>query len=191
MLSGKWWVLVPAIRMADDSMKIVVGIFALLLAAPLVAQETLVLPPQLNQVAKAHHCSPVVTFVTDEESNQATPFGLRYESHYGPLKTLLAAWCTKDTSKPKGAYTLLIWAEREDQPLRSCPDEIPNVKRIGRPSLDVWPKIPHDFVIMDTGERLSVRETQVMFGVENHLPEGVDYYACVAGRWAHYSPEKN
>jgi len=50
--------------------------------------------------------------------------------------------------------------------------------------------VPHDFVMMDTGERLSVRETRVMFGVENHLPEGVDYYACVAGRWAHYSPEQ-
>jgi len=37
---------------------------------------------------------------------------------------------------------------------------------------------------------LRVRETRVMFGVENHLPEGVDYYACVVGRWAHYSPEK-
>jgi len=49
---------------------------------------------------------------------------------------------------------------------------------------------PHDFVMMDTGERLSVRETRVMFGVENHLPEGVDYYACLAGQWAHYSPEK-
>lgn len=176
--------------MAADFMKVVVAIIALLLALPLGAQETLVLPPQLSQVARAHHCSPVVTFVTDEESKQATPFGLRYESHYGPLKTLLAAWCMKDTSKPKGTYTLLIWAEREDQPLHSCPDEIPNVKRIGRPELEAWPMIPHDFVMMDTGERLSVGEKRVMFGVENHLPEGVDYYACVAGRWAHYSPVK-
>jgi hypothetical protein len=174
----------------DDYMKIVVAIFSVLLAVPLGAEEILVPPPQLNQVAKAHHCLPVVSFVADEESSQAAPFGLRYEFHYGPPKTLLAAWCTKDTSKPKGTYTLLIWAEREDQPLRSCPDEIPNLKRIGRPELDAWPMIPHDFVMMDTGERLSVRATRVMFGVENHLPEGVDYYACVAGRWAHYAPEK-
>lgn len=123
-------------------MKLVVAIFAILTAIPLSAEEILVPPPQLNQVAKAHHCS------------------------------------------------LLIWAEREDQPLRSCPDEIPNVKRIGRPELDAWPKIPRDFVMIDTGERLTVREPRVMFGVENHLPEGVDYYACVTGRWAHYSPEK-
>jgi hypothetical protein len=174
----------------NKHMKIVVGIVTALLAVPVGAQETLVPPPQLNQVAKAHHCLPVISFVQDEESSQAAPFGLRYESHYGPLKTLLAGWCAKDPSKPKPPYTLLIWAEREDQPLRSCPDEIPNVKRIGRPELDAWPKIPHEFVMMDTGERLSVRETRVMFGVENHLPEGVDYYACVAGRWAHYSPEK-
>jgi hypothetical protein len=171
-------------------MKFVVGMFAILLALRSGAEEILVAPPQLNEVAKAHHCVPVVSFVADEESSHAAPFGLRYESHYGPLKALLAGWCAKDASKPKGPYTLLIWAEREDQPLRSCPDEIPNVKRIGRPEIEAWPKIPHDFVIMDTGERLSVRQTRMMFGVENHLPDGVDYYACVVGRWAHYSPEK-
>jgi hypothetical protein len=171
-------------------MKIIVGVFTLLLAPPLGAQETLVPPPQLIQVAKAHHCLPIVRFVADEESSQAASFEIHYESHYGPLKALLAGWCTKDASQPKGPYTLLIWAERQDQPLRSCPDEIRNVQRIGHPIIEAWPKIPHDFVMMDTGERLMVRETSVMFGVENHLPEGVDYYACVAGRWARYSPEK-
>jgi hypothetical protein len=136
-------------------MKITVGIFGVLLAAPLGAQEILVPPPQLAQVAKAHHCLPVVSFVVDEESRQAASFEVHYEFHHGPPKALLAAWCTK-----------------------------------GHPAIDAWPKIPHDFVMMDTGERLSVRETRVMFGAENHLPEGVDYYACVVGRWAHYSPEK-
>ena len=171
-------------------MKIVVGIVALLLAVSLSAQETLVSPPQLFEVAKAHHCLPVTSFVADEESSQAAPFGIRYESHYGPLKTLLAGWCARDPSKLEPPYTLLIWAEREDQPLRSCPNEIRNLKRIGRPEPEAWPMmIPHDFVMLDTGERLSVREKRVMFGVENHLPEGVDYYACVSGRWAHYSPE--
>jgi hypothetical protein len=171
-------------------MKLVVTICAALLALPLAAQEILVPPPQLDQVAKAHHCSPIVSFVVDEESQQQASFKVHYESHYGPLKALLAGWCTKDVSKPKGPYMLLIWAERQDQPLRTCPDEIPNVNRIGHPVIEAWPKIPHDFVMMDTGERLSVRETRVMFGVENHLPEGVDYYACVIGQWAHYSPEK-
>lgn len=33
----------------------------------------------------------------------------------------------------EGTNTLLTWAEREDQPLRSCPDEIQNVTKIGRP----------------------------------------------------------
>jgi hypothetical protein len=45
-------------------------------------------------------------------------------------------------------------------------------------------------VMMDTGERLTVRESRIMFGVRNHLPWGKDFYACVAGRGAHYSPEK-
>jgi hypothetical protein len=171
-------------------MKVVVLISAVLLSLPLGAEEILVPPPQLDHVAKAHHCLPVVSLVVDEEAHQAASFEVHYEFHHGPPKALLAGWCTKDKSKPKGPYTLLIWAEREDQPLRTCPDEIPNVARIGHPSIDAWPKIPRDFVMMDTGERLSVRETRVMFGVENHLPEGVDYYACVVGRWAHYSPEK-
>jgi hypothetical protein len=171
-------------------MRIVVGMTAVLMVGRLGAQEILVPPPQLNQVGKAHHCSPIVRSVVDEESRQAASFDIRYEFDHGPPKALLAGWCTKDARKPNGPYTLLIWAERDDQPLRSCPDEIPNVKRIGRPELDAWPKIPHDFVMMDTGERLSDRKTRVMFGVENHLPEGVDYYACVIGRWAHYSPEK-
>jgi hypothetical protein len=172
-------------------MKIAVGLFAVLLAMALGAQETLVPPPQLDQVAKAHHCFPVVSFVVDEESHQAASFEVHYEFHHGPPKALLAGWCTKDASKPKGPYTLLIWAEREDQPLRSCPDEIPNIKRIGHPAIDAWPMIPHDFVMMDTGERLSVREARVMFGVENRLPGGVDYYACVAddGRTTH--PRRN
>lgn len=174
----------------DDCVKFVVGMFAVLLAVPLGAEEILVPPPQLNQVGKAHHCTPIVRSVVDEESRQAASFDIHFEFHHGPPKALLAGWCTRDASKPKGPYTLLIWAERADQPLRSCPDEIPNVQQMGQPAIDAWPKIPHDFVMMDTGERLSVRETRVMFGVENHLPEGVDYYACVVGRWAHYSPEK-
>lgn len=144
-------------------MKLVVAICAAWLALPLSAQETLVPPPQLNQVGKAHHCAPIVRFVADEESSQAAPFGLSYEFHHWPPKGLLAGWCTKDASKSNGPYTLMIWAERGDQPLRTCPNEIPNVKAIGRSAVGAWPMIPHDFVMMDTGERLSVRERQVMF----------------------------
>jgi hypothetical protein len=85
----------------------------------------LVLPPQVEDFAKAHHCQPVSGFVTDEESNQAAPFDFHYEFHNGPPKVLLAAWCTKDAPESKGTHTLLIWAERPDHPLRSCPDENP------------------------------------------------------------------
>ena len=49
--------------------------------------------------------------------------------------------------------------------------------------------VPHDFVMIDTGERLTVRESRIMFGVRNHYHSGNDFYACVAGRWARYSPE--
>jgi len=169
--------------------RIVLGMVGLLLAVPVGAQERLVPPPYLEDLAKAHHCVPVLGFVADEESSHAAPFELHYEFKYQPPKALLAGWCAKDAAKPK-AYTLLIWAERGDHPLRSCPDEIPNVRRIGHPLIGAWPMVPHDFVMMDTGERLGVKETRVMFGVQDHLPGGVDTYACVAGRWAHYSPEK-
>jgi hypothetical protein len=166
-----------------ECLRIVVGMIAVQLARISGSQERLVPPPHLEDLAKAHHCAPVLTFVADGESNHAAPYDLHYEFKYQPPKALLAGWCIKAAAKPK-TYTLLIWAEREDQPLRSCPDEIPNATRIGRPSIEARPMVPHDFVMMDTGERLTVRETGVMFGVENHLPEGVDYYACVAGRWA-------
>jgi hypothetical protein len=170
--------------------RIISAVFALLLTVPVGGQERLVLPPQVEQFARAHHCQPVSEFVTDEQSSQSAPFDLHYEFHYDPPKTLLAAWCTKDAPVAKGIYTLLIWAERPDHPLRSCPDEIPNVTRIGHPALDAGPMVPHDFVMMDTGERLTVRESRIMFGVRNHVAWGQDFYACVAGKWAHYSPEK-
>jgi hypothetical protein len=162
----------------------------ILVGAATMAQERLVPPPHLEDLAKAHHCVQVLGFVADEESNQAAPFDLHYEFKYQPPKTLLAGWCTKDAGKPNGPWTLLIWAEREGHPLRSCPDEIANVKRIGRPAIETWAMIPHDFVMMDTGERPGVKDIRMMFGVQNHLPGGIDYYACMAGRWARYAPER-
>jgi hypothetical protein len=46
------------------------------------AQETLVPPPQLDQVAKAHHCFPVVRFEADQESNQDASYDVHYEFHF-------------------------------------------------------------------------------------------------------------
>jgi hypothetical protein len=170
-------------------MRLFVGIIAFQLTVPLSAQERLVPPPHLEELAKAHHCAPVTSFVSDEESGHAAPFELHYELKYEPPKALLAGWCTKDSAH-SGPYTLLIWAEREDQPMRSCPDEIINLTRIGHPMINAWPMVPHDFVMMDTGDRLGLKETRVMFGVEIHSPGGVDYYACISGRWAHYLPQE-
>lgn len=152
-------------------------------------QEVLVLPPPVEEFAKAHNCNPVSDFVTDERSNKAPPYDFRYEST-DPPKVMLAAWCTNSAKTGKGAYTLLVWATRPDHPLRRCPAEISNVRVIGRPEMDVAPMVPHDFVLMDSGERLPVRESRIMFGVRNHLRSGNDFYACVAGRWAHYAPGK-
>jgi len=60
-------------------MRILVAIFATLLSATALGQKILVLPPPVEDVAKAHHCDPVSGFVTDEESNEASPFDFRYE----------------------------------------------------------------------------------------------------------------
>lgn len=171
-------------------MRIFSAVFAVLLTVPAGGQERLVIPPQVEEVAKAHHCQPVSAFVTDEQSSQAALFDLHYEFHFDPPKTLLAAWCTKDAPVSKGIYALFILAERLDHPLHSCPDEIPNVTRIGHPALDAAPMVPHDFVMMDTGERLTFRESRIMFGVRNHVAWGQDFYACFAGKGAHYLPEK-
>jgi hypothetical protein len=171
-------------------MRIFRAIFTFLLTVPAGGQERLILPPQVEEVARAHHCRPVTEFVTDEESSHAAPFEIRYEFKFEPPKAFLAAWCAKDAPASKVLSTLLVWAERPDHPLRSCPDEIPSATRIGHPTLDAGPMVPHDFVMIDTGERLTVRESRIMFGVRNHYHSGDDFYACVAGRWARYSPEK-
>jgi hypothetical protein len=100
-------------------MRIVSAFFAIMLTVPAGGQERLVLPPQVEDFAKAHHCQPVSGFVTDEESSQAAPFDFGYEFNHGPPKALFAAWCTKDAPESsKGTYTLLIWSERLDHPLR-------------------------------------------------------------------------
>jgi hypothetical protein len=171
-------------------MHILGTLFAVMLTLSVTGQERLVLPPHVAEFAKAHHCQPVLEFVADEESDHEAPYDFGYEFHHGPPKALFAEWCTRGTSASKGPYTLLIGAERSDHPLRSCPDEIPNRSRIGHPSIEAGPMIPHDFVMIDTGERLPVREPRIMFGVRNHVPRGSEFYACVAGKWAYYSPEK-
>ena len=96
-----------------------------MLTVPVGGQARLVLPPHLEDVAKAHHCRPVSGFVTDEESSEAAPYDFHYEFHYEPPKVLLAAWCTKEGPQSMGTYTLLIWAERPDHPLRSLGRERP------------------------------------------------------------------
>jgi hypothetical protein len=48
----------------------IVFVFVVLLPVLVGAQEMLVPPPQLLEVAKAHHCQPVISFVADEESSQ-------------------------------------------------------------------------------------------------------------------------
>lgn len=60
--------------------------FAVLLTVPAGGQERLVLPPQVEEIARAHHCQPVTEFVTDEESSHAAPFELRYEFKFDPPK---------------------------------------------------------------------------------------------------------
>jgi hypothetical protein len=170
-------------------MKSFVAILTVALSASALGQELLVLPPPVEDVAKAHHCDPISNYVTDEESSNATPFDFRYES-IDPPKFMLAAWCTSAEQKAKGTYTLLVWASRSDHPLRTCPAEIANVRAIGHPEMDAAPMIPHDFVFLDSGQRPTVRESRIMFGVRNHLRSGKDFYACVAGRWARYAPEK-
>lgn len=171
-------------------MRIVVVLLAVIVAGTAAGHVSiLVLPSQVRAFAKEHHCQPVTEFVLDEDSSEAAPYDFGYEFDHDPPAAQFAACCKKEGAQAKGTYTLLIGAERPDNPLHSCPDEIPNVSRIGRPSIEAAPMVPHDFVIIDTGERLTVRELRIMFGVRNSLPWGKDFFACVAGRWARYTPE--
>ena|ERR1700722_17685053 len=103
----------------------IVGMFLVsLLAVPASGQERLVLPPQLETFAKAHHCKPVSEFVTDEESSQATPFDLSYEFHHGPPKTLLAAW-------EMTHYSIDLSGWRRSRDGVACRTGPRNVRRLG------------------------------------------------------------
>jgi len=169
-------------------MRFAVAFFATSFFASAIAQERLILPREVEDLAKAHHCEPVSHDLESDDPTQLTPFDISNV----PPKIMIAAWCTKGSAKPASAqtYTLLIWVQAPDNPLRTCPDEIQNVPRIGSPRLYAGPMVPHDFTFMDTGLRLTVRDSRIMFGVRNLVPGRQEFYACIVGRWAHYAPER-
>jgi hypothetical protein len=149
--------------------------------------ETLVFPPEFEEMAKAHHCDPVLRALESDDPWETMPFDLRDI----PPKRTVAGWCTRNspTSKSTPTYILMISAPSPDNPLHYCPDEIHDIARIGSPSIDVLPMVPHDFVFLGTTERPTVLETRIVFGVRIRTPGSKPFYACMGGRWALYAPE--
>jgi hypothetical protein len=149
--------------------------------------ETLVFPPEFEEMAKAHHCDAVLHALESDDPSETMPFDLRDI----PPKRTMAGWCTRNTAPSNSTpnYILVILAPSLDNPLHYCPDEILGITRIGSPSIDALPMIPHDLVIVGTHERPTVKETRVMIGIRIRTPGPKAFYACIAGRWALFSPE--
>jgi hypothetical protein len=170
-------------------MRSIIALFAALLVSSALSNEryveALVFPPEFEEMAKAHHCDPVLHALEADDPSETMPFALRDI----PPRRMVAGWCTKSSATPQSppTYILLVGAP-VDNPLSSCPDEIHNIKRIGGPSFDAGPMVPHDFVFLGTQERPSVREPRIMFGVRIRTP-GPKAYGCMVGRWALYTPE--
>lgn len=172
-------------------MRSLIALFAALFASSALGKEgyveTLVFPPEFEEMAKAHHCDAVHRELESDNPSETMPFDLRDI----PPKRTVAGWCTRNspTSKSTPTYILMVWAPSPDNPLHYCPDEIHGIARIGSPSIDALPMIPHDFVFLGTNERPTVRERRVMIGVRIRTPGPKAFYACIAGRWALFAPE--
>ncbi len=172
-------------------MRSLIALFATLLMSSALGKEgyveTLVFPPEFEEMAKAHHCDAVLHALESDDPSETMPFDLRDI----PPKRTVAGWCTRNSATPNSAPTfiLMIWAPSPDNLLHYCPDEILGITRIGSPSIDALPMIPHDFVIVGTHERPTVKETRVMIGIRIRTPGPKAFYACIAGRWALFAPE--
>jgi hypothetical protein len=63
--------------------------------------ETLVFPPEFEEMAKAHHCDPVLHALEADDPSETMPFDLRDI----PPKRTVAGWCTRNSYSVSHAPT--------------------------------------------------------------------------------------
>jgi len=170
--------------------KIVTLACVLTLCCSAMAQERLVMPPDVLQLFKAHHCDAVDDYDNSPQAVDNAPFD--YQSSRGVRHSV--AWCTRESKKPANdrKYVMALYFEKSNEPLRKCPDEIPNMLQIGGLKLIEHTKIsPSIFRLrfLDTGEAVERKEPFLTDGVLNRNPAdgNVELFTCIDGRWARAS----
>jgi hypothetical protein len=164
-------------------MRSLIALFAAILVSSALGKEgyveTLVFPPEFEELAKAHHCNPVHHALESDDPSETMPFDLRDI----PPKRVIVGWCMKNSATPKSTptYILMIGAPSPDNPLHYCPDEIHGITRIGSPSIDALPMIPHDFVFFGD-ERASDCEGEPRYDWRPNSHAGTEGVLCLHGR---------
>jgi len=94
------------------------------------AQETLIMPPRAEALAKAHHCQLVYDYIASPEALMNPPFDMR-RGKDGTAR-MVATWCTNDRPTARArSYTLLLSLKDQSNPLHACPDEIRHLRHVG------------------------------------------------------------
>jgi hypothetical protein len=158
------------------------------------AQETLVFPPGMLELFKAHHCEPADDYNNSPQGLSNVPFD--YSGRPGSRHII--AWCTRDLKKPAAdrKYVMVLFFEKVNDPLRKCAGEITNMPRIGgikliEPTQISTRKFPFRF--LDTGKPVERAEPFLTDTILNRNPVdgSLELFTCVDGRWARASQRRD
>jgi len=165
---------------------VIVGMFTILPIAG--AQETLVLPPDMLDLFKSHHCDAVDDY---NNSRDGTRDNVPFDYSSWPGSRHIVAWCTRDLKKPAAErkYVMVLSFEKVDDPLRKCAGEIANMSHIGgiklmKPTQISTTQFPLRY--LDTGKSVQRSEPFLSDAILNRNPSdgSLELFTCVDGRWA-------
>lgn len=155
------------------------------------ARETLVFPPDMLELFKAHHCEPADDY---NNSTKGLDNNVPFDYSSWPGSRHIIAWCTRDLKKPAAGrkYVMVLFFEKANDPLRKCAGEIANMPHIGgikliEPTQISTKKFPLRF--LDTGKPVERAEPFLTDTILNRNPVdgSLELFTCVDGRWARAS----
>lgn len=155
------------------------------------AQESLVIPPDVLDLFKAHHCEAVDAF---NHSRDGAGDNVPFDYSSWPGSRHIVAWCTRDLKKPAAErkYVMVLSFEKVDDPLRQCAGEIANMSHIGgirlmKPTQISTTQFPLRF--LDTGKPVQRAEPFLTDAILNRSPSDstLELFTCVDRRWARAS----